>query len=165
MDRDEPLQEFRVFGLEGLIVAPFSHHRLDQRSSVARGLDGQFGALPHQPRVLFTECCVVGLAEHISHILFWIAGLLKGDPDEGEEPHHAEQVAGSGVVLAVLLGRLEGVVVVAVVGVDMALHFEADEGEEAGLCGEEEVVGADDGYLFLDVGEGDAEEGVEGLED
>ena len=114
--------------------------------------------------MLFAEGRVVGLAEDVGHGRFGVADFLEGDPDEGEEPHHAEQVAGSGVVLLELLGGLEGVVV-AVVDVDVQAHLEADEGEEAGLVGVQLVVAADDGYLFLDVGEGDAEEGVERLED
>lgn len=115
--------------------------------------------------MFFPEGCVVGLGKDVGHVCFGVAYFLEGDPDEGEEPHHAEQVAGSGVVLLVLLGRLEGVVVVAVEEVDVPLHLQPHEAEEAGLPREQLVVASDDGHLLLDVGEGDAEEGVQRLED
>lgn len=165
VDRDEPLQEFRIFGLESLVIAALAHDCIDQHPSVPRGLDGQLGALPHQPRMLLPEGCIVGLAEHIGHVLLRISGLFEGDPDEGEEPHHAQQVAGSRVVLPVLLGRLEGAIVIAVVDMDVLLHLQPDEGEEAGHVLEGLVIILDDRYLFFDIREGDPQEGVKRLED
>jgi hypothetical protein len=165
MYRHQSFQEPRISGQKGLFAHFLAHHCLNELPAVARCLDGQFRALPDDPAVFFPEGGVVGLAEYVGHVGFGITYFLEGDPDEGEEPHHPEQVAGSGVVLLVLLGRLECVVVVAVEQVDEPLDLQPDEGEESGLSGEQLVVAADDGHLFLDVGEGDAEEGVQGLED
>jgi hypothetical protein len=48
--------------------------------------------------------------------------------------------------------------------VNSKVDFHGDEGEEAGVVLKGLVIGANNGHLLFDIGEGDAEEGVERLE-
>lgn len=157
----EALHEFFAHLVEFVLVVLFAGDDLNELFSVGRGFDGQLGTVPDHKIVAITESVVVSFAEDIGHAGFAVLHAQEGGSDEGQQPHHSEEVSAGRVVGLVLFGSLEFLVVAGVVHHDVELHLHLHETEEALVTLESLVVFCHNSDLVLDVREGYPQEGVD----
>ena len=65
--------------------------------------------------MVVSEGVIVGLAKNVGHTGLFILHAEEGRSDEGQQPHHSQQISTSRVIGLVLFGSLELFVVSCVV--------------------------------------------------
>ena len=114
--------------------------------------------------MIVPESCIVSLTQDVRHIFAYVLHAFEGNLDEGQQPHHPQQISTSRVVLLELLRSLQLLVVASIVHNNVLLHFHFDETEEPSMPREPLVVFVHDSDFVFDIRESYAQEGIDEFE-